>query len=90
MGRMYVDGNTVRADVSERRPLVRETLVVEERGRRNQIHLYRDRYDGQLRLEYQEDKSIIAPLFRLIPERVLDGACRLLLSFSIIFIFLTC
>ena len=90
MGRTYVDGNTVRADVSERRPLVRETLVVEERGRRNQIHLYRDRYDGQLRLEYQEDKSIIAPLFRLIPERVLDGACRLLLSFSIIFIFLTC
>ncbi len=90
MGRMYVDGNTVRAEAAEREPLVRETLVVEEHGRRNQIHLYRNRYDGQIFLDYQEDKSIIAPLFRLIPDRVIDAVCRFLLVFSILFIFLTC
>ena len=35
MGRTYVDGNTVRADVSERRPLVRETLVDRRETRGN-------------------------------------------------------
>lgn len=89
MERTYVDGNTVRTRASERRIAVRETLVVEEHGRRNQVYLYRDRYDGQLRLEYQKDPHVLAPLVRSIPDAVIDGACRLLLAVAVLIVFFT-
>ena len=90
MERTYVDGNTVRTRASERGTAVRETLVVEEHGRRNQVVLYRDRYDGQLRPEYQKDPHVLAPLLRLIPDAVIDGICRGLLVAAVLAVFLTC
>lgn len=90
MGRTYIDGNTVRTAVSEKQSLGEGTLVVEKHGRRHQLRLYRDRYDGQLRLCCQEDRRIIAPLLRRIPAPVIDGGCRAALAAAVLLVFLSC
>jgi len=84
-----VEGNTVRTFKAEDREASRSTVVIQQRGRRNQIHLYRAE-NGQIRMEYDIDKSVIKPILRCIPEAIADRICYTALIIALLFIFSTC
>ncbi|SFG15062.1 hypothetical protein [Oribacterium sp. WCC10] len=86
MKQYEVRGNTVRAVDAEEMSAASSTVVIEQRGHRDQIHLYRTG-SGQIRMEYTKDKSVIKPIFRCIPAVVIDRICYVALVISLIVIF---
>lgn len=89
MKQYEVKGNTVRSFEVEDREASKSTVVIQQRGRRNQLHLYRTE-NGQIKMEYDIDKSIIKPALRCIPDAIIDRICYAALIISLLFIFGTC
>ncbi|OON88062.1 hypothetical protein BXO88_02525 [Oribacterium sp. C9] len=86
MKQYVVHGNTVRSVDIEELKTANSTVVIEQKGHRNQLHLYRTR-TGQLQVEYAEDKSVIKPILRCIPAVIIDRICYTALVFSLVIIF---
>ena len=89
MKQYVVKGNTVRSFEVEDREASKSTVVIQQRGRRNQLHLYRTG-NGQIKMEYDIDKSVIKPMLRCIPDAIIDRICYAALIISLLFIFGTC
>ncbi len=84
-----VDGNTVSAVEVENHRAAGSAVVIEKRGHRNQLYLYRTK-SGQIRMDYIEDKSKVKPLLRLIPGVVIDRICYTALVLALVFVFCNC
>lgn len=99
MKQFIVDGNTVNTvevedvDIDEAVAANIEsaasTVVIEQKGHRNRLRLYRSR-NGQIRMDYVQDRSRVKPFLRLIPAVVVDRICYTALVLSLIFIFANC
>lgn len=89
MKQYAVHGNTVRSVDIEELKTADSTVTIEQKGHRNQLHLYRTK-TGQLQLEYAEDKSVIKPILRCIPAAVIDRICYTALVISLLTIFFSC
>ncbi len=89
MKQYVVDGNTVNTIETENHIAARSTVVIERRGRRNQLYLYRTE-SGQIKMSYVQDKSKIKPYLRLIPGAVIDRICYTALVLSLVFVFANC
>ena len=89
MKQYVVHGSTVRTVDTEEFKTADGTVVIEQKGHRDKLHIYRTR-TGQLKMEYTEDRSVIKPVLRRIPAVVIDRVCYTALVFSLIVIFFSC
>ena len=89
MKQYVVHGNTVRTVDIDEMNAAGSTVVIEQKGRRNQLRLYRTR-SGQVQLEYTQDTSVLKPIFRCIPAVVIDRICYSMLVISLLVIFFSC
>ena len=89
MKQYVVHGSTVKTVETEELKTADGTVVIEQKGHRDQLHIYRTR-TGQLKMEYTEDRSVIKPVLRRIPAVVIDRICYTALVLSLIVIFFSC
>lgn len=89
MKQYVVHGNTVRTVDIDEMNTASSTVVIEQKGRRNQLRLYRTR-NGQVKFEYTQDKSLLKPFLRCIPAVIIDRICYSALAISLLVIFFSC